>query len=306
MKRKILAFFACLVLFAAAFPVTASADMGPKPSVVIDFKGLSGQTYYVTLLSSVDSTGPFTALSRLKQDNSTVDAKEWYSGNEEDYPIYLKFVGYQDPDGYYFLQYFQNCSETQQFSWTYYPPQNFKILIYFADSGGFAVSAAYERYAFDSYFSVDLTGTDVIASAARGETPTFNAVKSYDYSVETVSLIARIILTIAVELLVALLFAFRKKKQLLFILAVNVVTQIALNVSLNLINFSYGLLAFIALYVLLELLVFIVEAILYAAFLKKFSDMLIPRWKPILYALAANAASFGVGLLLARIIPGLF
>ena len=262
MKKKVLVFFVLLVLLSTAFPVTALADMGPKPSVTINFEGMAGQAYYVTLLSNVDSTGPYSSLSFLKQGNPNIDDKEWYSGSEEDYPIYLKFLGYQDTDGYYFLQFFQNCSETNQFSWTYYPPSNFKILIYFANLDSFAVSAGtYERYAFDSYFNVNLTDTNIISLAAQGETPSFDATKSYDYSGETISLIARIVLTIAVELLIALFFAFRKKKQLLFILVANLITQIALNVSLNLINIHYGPWAYISLYILFELFVFIIEAI---------------------------------------------
>ncbi len=43
------------------FPNTAKADIGPKPSVVIDFNGLDEKTYYATLLSSEKSTDPFSA-----------------------------------------------------------------------------------------------------------------------------------------------------------------------------------------------------------------------------------------------------
>ena len=299
MKKKFISFFACMVLFIGVFPITASADMGPKPSVVIDFDGISTQNYYVTLLSSVHSTGPYSAL--------TSDNYSHYNEDDEDYPIFLKFLEYQDVDGYYFLQYFQKCSETQQFSWTYYPPSNFKILIYFADRDCFAISAeTYERYAFDSYFSVSLTDSEISAIIVQDETLSFKATKSYDYIGEIISLIARIVLTIAVELLIALLFAFRKKKQVFFIVAVNLVTQIALNVVLNLINYNYGQMMFVFAFILLEMFVFIIEAVLYTIFLRKHSDVPVPKWKPITYALIANAASFAVGLGLANIIPGIF
>lgn len=126
--------------------------MGPKPSVVIDFKGLEDENYYVTLLSKTDSTGPYSAIT--KGPGYTM-----YESGDEDYDVFLKFAGYEDGDGYYFLQYFKNCGDSHRFAWTYYPPVNFKILVYFPDYDAFAVSAeAYERYAFDSYYSVSVSG----------------------------------------------------------------------------------------------------------------------------------------------------
>jgi hypothetical protein len=130
--------------------------------------------------------------------------------------------------------------------------------------------------------------------------------ENYDYSREIFSLIARIILTIATELLIALFFMFRSKKQLVLILVINMVTQIGLNVALNLINYYSGSMMFVFAYFLLEMLVFLIEAILYTVFLRKLNEVIIPKWKTITYALVANAASLEVGLGLAHIIPGIF
>ena len=113
-------------------------------------------------------------------------------------------------------------------------------------------------------------------------------------------------MTIAVELLIALLFSFRNKKLLFFIAAVNLVTQIALNISLNLVSYNLGQTMFIFAYALLELLIIILEANLYTAFLQKYGSTPIPKQKTITYALVANAASFIVGLSLIYIIPGIF
>jgi hypothetical protein len=54
--RKITLMLLCIILITGMFPLTACADTGPKPSVVVDFIGLEGKTYYATLLSSVKST----------------------------------------------------------------------------------------------------------------------------------------------------------------------------------------------------------------------------------------------------------
>ncbi|NLW18017.1 MAG: hypothetical protein GX033_10355 [Firmicutes bacterium] len=269
-------------------PSQARADMGPKPSIVINFEGLEGKTYYVTLLSSVKSTGPHNAL---------IDDESYarYHEGDDDYEVFLKFVEYQDTDGYYFLQFFQDCTESHQFRWTYYPPKEFKILLYFPDTDHFIVSdQVYERYAFDSYFSAEISDTDISVS------------KSYDYTTEVLSLLIRIALTIIAELAIALLFGFRERRVFRFILQVNVLTQVALNLALNIINYYSGALVFIFFYVLLEIVVVIVEAIIYTLYMRKKSTTHIPAWKPGLYALVANVASFALGRRLAVWIPGIF
>ena len=289
MKHKVFAFIMCLMLV-MAMTIPASADIGPKPSVQIEFTGMEGQTYYGTLLSMYESTGPASVW-----DGNPEHAD--YQPGEEGYDIWLKFVEYQDADSYYFLQWWWDCSETNQLNWTYYPPTPFKILLYFPETDTFYVSPVYERYAFDSYFTVDMSDLDADPMVAD---------KSYDYTWEIISLAARIILTIALELAIALLFGYRQKKVLGFLAIVNAVTQVGLNVALNIINYNSGSMIFTFNYVLLEILVFAIEAIAYAVLLKKFSGKEQKPVKAVGYALVANAASFGFGLWLAHVIPGVF
>ena len=289
MKHKVFSFIMCLMLV-MAMTIPASADIGPKPSVQIEFTGMEGQTYYGTLLSMYESTGPASVW-----DGNPEHAD--YQPGEEGYDIWLKFVEYQDADGYYFLQWWWDCSETNQLNWTYYPPTPFKILLYFPETDTFYVSPVYERYAFDSYFTVDMSDLDADPMVAD---------KSYDYTWEIISLAVRIILTIALELAIALLFGYREKKVLGFLAIVNAVTQVGLNVALNIINYNSGSMIFTFNYVLLEILVFAIEAIAYAVLLKKFSGKEQKPVKAVGYALVANAASFGFGLWLAHVIPGIF
>lgn len=284
MKKTLLAFLACL--FAAVFvlPLTVSADMGPKPSVTVTVEGADGRDFYGTLLSERPSTGPQSAY-----DPADADTYHYYDGYGDE-EVFRQFIEYEDPDGYYFLQICWPCEGTDTFAWTYYPPQRFKILLYFPDTGEFVSSGVCERYAFDSYFTASLTGEGLAVRT------------SYDYRWELISLVARILLTIAAELLVALLFRFRGKRTYRTLIWVNVVTQVLLNVGLNLINYYGGQLAFTVFYVLLELAVFVAEGILFTLLLRKGQK----AWKLWLYALAANACSFALGLALAHWIPGIF
>ncbi len=286
---------AFVLLFAAAFfapfpSVTASADMGPKPSVIVTFQNMNDEICYGTLLSDSETTGPH----RVWDGDSYGD----YRG--DNFEIWKAFVEYRDADGYYFLQTIWKCSDTKQIDWTYYPPSSFKILLYYPERDEFAVSGIYQRYAFHSYFSVDMSGVEINAQ------PILQAKKSYDYTWEIISLLCRIVITIALELGVALLFRIRGKKHILTIFCTNAATQIFLNVALNLLGFFAGGFVLFLYYLPLELIVFGIEAIVYSLVLRKFKEQPVPVWKSILYAFVANALSFGAGFGLALVLPGIF
>ena len=288
MKRKLFAFLMSIILV-MSLPITASADIGPKPSVRIQFTGIQGETYYGTLLSERRSTGPATAWDGYE------DYPGWKPENEK--AIWEKFLGYEDSDGYYFLQEWWDCSESNQLNWTYYPPNPFKILLYFPETDTFYVSDIYERYAFDSYFTVDLSDYD---------TRLISAEKSYDFTWELISLAARIVLTIALELAIALVFGYREKNALVFLSVVNVITQVTLNVALNIINYVSGSMGFTFAFICMEIVVFAIEAIAYKSLLKRFSTVEQKKRRDVSYALVANTASFAIGLWLAHLIPGIF
>lgn len=287
MKRKVLVLFVCILLL-MAMSITASADMGPKPSVQIDFTGTSGETYYVTLLSKDKESGPYFAWSGYASDTPS---------EQSDYDIWKKFVDYRDSDGFYFLQMWGDCTMTDAFIWDYYPPSTFKILLYFPERDAFYVSPIYERYAFSSYYTVDLSSPEV--------TP-LQAETNYDYTGELISLVVRILLTIAIEMGIASWCGYREKKLRKLLIIVNAATQIILNVLLNITAYYQGALIFAIVYILLELLVMIVEAIVYAILIPRFSDQYRSRGAAACYAIVANLLSFAAGLLLAYVIPGLF
>ncbi len=282
--KSVFAFAVMLTVFSLAIALPVSADIGPKPSVNIEFKNLGGERCYATLLSEKRTSGPFSA-----DDHEVPDCDDSISHAFADYD-----------DDYYFLWVFWEISGTERLVWGYYPPKSFKILLYFPDSGIYAESEVCESYAFDSYFTVDMAeATD------NGGDLLIRAYRSYDYTNELLSLFARIIITIAIEVGAGLLFGLRSKKEIVFILAVNAVTQIGLNVALNVISYFSGGLVTMFWFVALEILIVIAEAAFYCAFMRRYtkrkSALLL-----IAYAVAANALSFGAGLLTAHLIPSIF
>lgn len=298
MKKKRSFAVVFVVIIALIMPMPAYADAGPKPSVVVDFEGLEGVSFYVTLLSERDSTGPHSVLGKYQNNQK-------YFEGDEDYEIWQKFLSYQDEDGFYFLQYFQNCTDTLKFTWGYYPPAKFKILIYFPKQDSFIISnEVYERYAFDSYYKVDAKNLNIQSGTVTGS---ISAQKNYDYTWELISLFARIILTILIEVLIALIFGFRTRKQIYIIVTINIITQSILNILLNIINYNQGSLMFIFNYAWMELLVFIIEAIAFSVLLYRYSNKKpAKKWLAPLYAFVSNAISFILGFFIAYIVPGIF
>ena len=297
---RLICLLICTLVISTLLPITASADTGPKPSVRITFENMGDELCYGTLLSKNPSTGP----------NSAWDGDEDHIDNDLiDLDIWRAFVDYEDADGYYFLQIAWQVNEKKELAWTYYPPDSFKILLYYPETDQYAVSGICDRYAFDTYYTVDMAGADIGSveyDENRSNNDRLNAQKSYQYKQELLSLVARILITVAVEMGIALLFGFRGRGALLLLVGVNTATQIILNVLLNVINFRSGSWAFVAWYIMLELAVFAIEAALYTACMKKLTGEEKPVWFYGAYSLVANGISFGAGLIIANILPGIF
>ena len=209
-----------LIFTVTALPITAKADTGPKPSVRIQFKNMGDDLCYGTLLSKEKRTGPARVWDGTARNEQLYDL---------DRNIWKAFVDYKDPDGYYFLQRGWTVSETGEIAWTYYPPEDFKILLYYPETGTFVSSGSYGRYAFDTYYTVDMEGVRIGSVEYNDGLSTnerINAYRSYNYRKELLSLAVRILLTIAIEMVVGLIFGLRQKKQLQILALVNISTQL--------------------------------------------------------------------------------
>ena len=195
-------------------------------------------------------------------------------------------------------------------SWLYYPPHVFKVLLYFPEENVFLISDTYERYAFDSYYTIDMKNVTVIENAENNApllTPSIlTAKKLYDYTKEITGLLVRILVTIGLEILITLPFGIWKKKPLIFIAATNATTQIILNILLNIIIYQSGSFAAFIAYIQFELVVFLIEAIAYALFLNKCMDKPKPRGRYVLYAFVSNLSSFILGGYMASFFPSVF
>ena len=116
------------------------------------------------------------------------------------------------------------------------------------------------------------------------------------YGKEILTFMLRLLITLGIELLLALLFKF-DKKSFVIIAITNAVTQIGLNIALNLTAYFNGKSVFyIYYYILIELLIVVVEAVVYRLLCKRGKDGT-KKWI-ISYAILANVLSFVIGVLL--------
>ncbi|MBQ2031853.1 MAG: hypothetical protein II483_06590 [Lachnospiraceae bacterium] len=282
MKRKYLVWCAVL-LFAVSISV-ALADTGPKPAVSVYVKNLGGATCYATLLSEREQYGPYC---------TTEIEKRWDEMRAET-AVWEAFAAYKDPDGFFFLQELWDLRYVPKYAWEYHPPRIFKVLLYWPDEGRFAVSEITEAKDFYSLFEVDASEVR-FADGSNIGTIAVKPVDSYSYRIWAFA--SRVLITLAVELLIALAFLFRTKREWLVIIATNILTQIALGIfaTISVVRGGRDMQFFVTL-AFLELGVAIIEAVVYILFLRKASGMKRGLWVYVVYALVANAASYFVGL----------
>lgn len=314
MKKSLRSLLAFLIA-ATVLCCIAMADTGPKPSASFTFTGMPDEDYYVTMLAEVDAYGPH----RVHQPGSEIPGYVLEQGEQDPaYPAWQKFVDYKDPDGYYFLEdLFELCHGDDEAGWRYFPPEQFKLLLYFPESDTFLCSPVTARYAFDSVYRLDLGGKSPAEIAAltltgpdgdplsAGEITLDKADGSHQ---QIVGFFGRLGITLVIELALAWGWKYRKGSQLLFIGVANLITQCLLNASLlywGARETSRG--AIIFWYILLELAVTGIEAAAYA-YLLPGTDRKDPavRRHAALYALSANLLSFLGGLALSEVFPILF
>lgn len=283
MKKRLFSFLLCGVLAILPLVTPARADNGPKPSVRVTLQNMGPELCYGTLLSKESSTGPASAWS----------GKEGrvYDVMEGGRPIWEAFQTYSDPDGFYFLQWWWPCSSERPLKWSYYPPDTFKVLLYYPETDTYRVSGVYERYAFHSYFTADAAQPGPLVLEREG-----------DYAGEGLSLLARLAVTLCVELGLALLFGLTGGRLLLTVTGVNIATQLLLNAALNWAGYRMGGVELMRAYLLLEVGVCGIEGLAYRLLFPRLGGEMAKR-KAWSYALTANLCSFLGGFLLARMFP---
>lgn len=293
MIRNILRRISMVLILMAALGIYAFADFGPKPSVVVEFENAGDQEYYVTLVAKEDKLGsPYSRVTAEDQPET------------DDIAIWNRLVAYEDPDGMVFAGNVQKLTGDGAYVWGYYPPSEFRVLIYFPDTDSFVESSEIlEQYAFDSYYQMDFNDLPENWNDAVAAIP---VTRKYNLLWQITAFLLRLAATVAVECLLAVLFGFKGKRQMLLVLAMNCATQLAMN--LLILDESVGLFVFYVLqYALIEVGVILAEGLVYCLALPKLATPEQNRnIHPIAFAFFGNVASFSLGFLLSNWFPMLF
>ena len=267
---------AVIMLAAALFSMStvfACADVGPKPSVNISIENCPDYECYGTLLGKAEGYGPYHAV------DPDVETGRYDNDARAAYNAFSSYA--QSTEGFFFWGEVFTI-DSSSFSWGYYPPEDFIILIYDPETAALYASGEESRFAFDSYYRVDLQDDGTLAVQ---ETPYLTR--------NLMSFAIRVAVTITVELLIALVFRYRDKKEIRLIVITNCITQVMLNLLLSFIDYTSGLLTWVFIFPVLEIAVFIIEAIVYAIGLRSHS-----RKRAVCYALLANAATALIGFMI--------
>lgn len=266
--------FVILVLAASVLPV--HADMGPKPSFVIRFHEKSSDMW-ATLLSFENSSGPY------KEVTSSFNEAEAYATDPESVRI-LKEIrdACPIPEGWHLLEFADNLIDGE-LAWTYYPPGFFRLLVYNETTQEYIITQPMKRYAFSVAYLADIRNGTVELS------------RDYDlFDRDIRPFLIRCLLTIALEMSVGLIMGIRSKKGILIIAMMNVCTQVFLNLIFSTVAYynGSGLLSYLFIFLPMEMIIFVIEAVIYSKFLKAYC-----RW-PVLYAFIANVLTAVLGYFL--------
>lgn len=271
--KKVLVIISVLVCVFCASGVTAFADCGPKASLTVYVTGVEdGREYYITLLSDFDPGFSDEYIAKQPPERRAL----------YEFALTDEYFLWDSPVDHSYYKMTHSGSRT----WGYMPPDKFKILLYFPDDGSYIISEKLERYAFNSYFTVSVSGGEMTVEKNGGAGGVY---------VEIGGLLVRIVITVLLELGVARLFGYRGKKEYKLIIIMNVCTQIFLNIMIAVGDVNLGGLGAAAACILAEIVIFTVEASVYAVFLPRFTERRTREGRAVGYAFAANAVSFFIG-----------
>lgn len=265
--KKILMILSIFFIFVLSSSTVIHADTGPKPSTTVKIVGIEGQ--YVAAFAAKEATGP------------NFDYKMWQDG-ETPFLDYNPIMEYSDTDGYKWITKYKVLSGDKEINFTYYRPESFKIIIYQNDKL-YKVTDVIDTFSFNNTFKIDFSSNDIKI------TKNFSSLLNQEVG----PVILRFVLTLVVE--IGLLFAMMlyTKRNLTIALITNIVTQILLNVILNIAIYYHGWQSALMLLFVCEFFIFVAETTVYALFMKDKKT-----WKIIVYGVLANALTFALSFLL--------
>lgn len=264
-----------LVVFCPIFPTIANADVGPKPTLKINAKNMPNTTCYLDLLvnyppkrvqQNITDFQKYKPkiLNKLKQYNVNGWRPALVTGTM---PPLFGDILCDIKDG--------EC--INEFSYLGVPDQ-FKIIVV-SEDGKIVISNEIRRIAFNS---------EVYFDYRTGKATEKSPINAYIFQ-----FISTCTLTLIIEVIILLIFGFNLGQNWKPFIAINFLTQILLTLIVFSAMYKEGTLLAMILYVPFELVIVIIEAFLFAKYLKQHSQK-----RRVIFSITANIASFIAGILL--------
>ncbi len=280
MRKRLMNILLCLMVLLPGLTLTARADCAPKPTTSVQVTESRGRQIIVTLLGDTRRYGPNSAVG--PEEEAPADL------TDSQQAAWKAFRDYDDPEGYCFW----GQMDWYGMDWRYYPPEKFKVAVYYPGTDTLVVSRqSFERYAFHSDFRIYLEAETLAEQATV--TLDMALERDVDWMEEVAEFLSRVTITLAVEVAIALAFGYRGPQAAKAIVLVNLVTQVGLNVLLSLWYIFDGPLNAMLRLIVAELVVLAVEGFYYR---KKLADR--GKGRAVAYALVANVASVCLGWLM--------
>lgn len=275
-KFRILITLSIIFVILLGYNSIVNADMGPKPSITIGLQNINTDNYIIDLLV-YDETGEGYKSPLNYNGNGEQATETEYDGLEKITIEQLKTLHNINYDGWisestrwrsYLLM--SDCSGNPSHShrFSYFgTPETYKVVIINNVTGETRITDVIHREDFSSHITIDVNTMNVISKSN-------NADQIFNIKIISIALIV----TIIIEIIIALIM---KIKNIKIIFIVNLITNIILQLVL-----MYMPVPYISTFTIMEILIVIVEYLMYRKFLKDVS-----KNKIIIYTLIANIAS---------------
>ena len=281
--KKVLLFFLVLLILSFGFPFVANADFGPKPSIEVIVTDPPETEYYLDLLVDYSVNDSYENIREKEVydenmynilENYNVDGWRPALVTGTRVPLFGRLTGTQDGD-----------NMVHRFSYVGVPDK-FKIIIVTSDGKTIVSQNIIKRKAFNSTAYFDCNTMKITESSL--------IIAFLSQFITTCSI------TLIIEGLILILFQFSLKKNWRPFLTINILTQVLLNFVVFGTMYSLGYLVALLVYIPFEIVILILETILFTKHLTQHSKL-----RRRAFAIIANILSFLLGIIVLLYFPEL-
>jgi hypothetical protein len=275
--KKFFIFLLILSIFIMIPIHQVSADTGPRPTLEVEVVGID-KPFYIDILVLAEADQ-----EKISEVRDAMESQGNYYGRIV--PEALYFVRADDyvpmilttkSPTYYRL----TLENEHLFSLNV--PQSFKILLLFED-GNYITSKLIEPSLFNSKIRVSMRNVDTMIT----QTDVGSIQEIFPIATMAFDLTLRILGTIVVEFLVLVLFGYFEKKSYMFVMYINLFTQVTLTLFMFVTKFYFSPIVGELIVLLIgEAFIFTFEILIYRKYLKEHG-----KSRAVLYGLIANTVS---------------